>query len=211
MPDVGQHQPRLVESADQVLAVTGIDAGLAADRAVDLGQQGRRNLHEIDAAQRDRGGESGDVADHAAAQGHQCRAAFDAGIEDAVHQAFEMVEILGLLAWGKDDGAMGDAGLLERDGKRVEMKRAHGFVGHDKHALLPQDRRHELARAGEDVLADNDVIATVGEIDRDGFGGVHDLASVARKRSIYVMTRSTVSSSGLSSLSTVMSASAYIG
>ena len=30
---VGQHQPRLVEGADQVLAVAGVDAGLAADRA----------------------------------------------------------------------------------------------------------------------------------------------------------------------------------
>ena len=30
--DVGQHQPRLVESADQVLAARGVDGGLAAHR-----------------------------------------------------------------------------------------------------------------------------------------------------------------------------------
>ena len=36
---VGQHQARLVEGADQVLALAGVDAGLAAHRGVDLGQQ----------------------------------------------------------------------------------------------------------------------------------------------------------------------------
>ena len=51
---VGQHQARLVEGADQVLAVRRVDAGLAADRGIDLGQQGGRDLDEVDAAQRDR-------------------------------------------------------------------------------------------------------------------------------------------------------------
>ncbi len=37
---VGEHQLGLVEGADQILAGRGIDPGLAADRAVDLGEQG---------------------------------------------------------------------------------------------------------------------------------------------------------------------------
>ncbi len=65
---VGQHQPRLVEGADQVLAARRIDRGLAADRGVDLGQQGGRDLHEVDAALVDRGREAGEIADHAAAE-----------------------------------------------------------------------------------------------------------------------------------------------
>jgi hypothetical protein len=38
--DVGDHQARLVEHADQVLLAEGVDRGLAADRAVGLGEQG---------------------------------------------------------------------------------------------------------------------------------------------------------------------------
>ena len=37
--DVGDHRHRLMEGADQVLAMDGIDAGLAADGRVDLGQK----------------------------------------------------------------------------------------------------------------------------------------------------------------------------
>jgi len=42
-----------MERADQILAVAAVDAGLAAYRTVDLGQQRGRHLHEADAAQGD--------------------------------------------------------------------------------------------------------------------------------------------------------------
>ena len=43
-------------------------AGLAADRGIDLRQQRGRHLHEVDAALIAGGGETGQVADHAAAE-----------------------------------------------------------------------------------------------------------------------------------------------
>src|SRR5690606_33103283 len=46
---VGEHQARLMEGPDEILAVSGIDAGLSADGTVDLSQQGRRDLHEVKA------------------------------------------------------------------------------------------------------------------------------------------------------------------
>src|SRR5439155_13552861 len=49
--EIGQNQSRLMETADKVLAPGGIDSGLAAHRAVDLGKQGGWDLREIDAAQ----------------------------------------------------------------------------------------------------------------------------------------------------------------
>ena len=64
---------RLMEGADQVLAERMIDADLAADRAVHLRQQRRRHLDDRDAAEERRGRESGDVADHAAANRHDRR------------------------------------------------------------------------------------------------------------------------------------------
>lgn len=68
--DVGQDQPRLVEGADEVLAARGVDGRLAADRTVDLGQKGRGDLNEVDAAHIESRRQTGEVADHAAAQGH---------------------------------------------------------------------------------------------------------------------------------------------
>ena len=108
---VGQNKARLVEGAEQVLTGTGVDRGLAADRAVDLRQEGRRDLHEIDAAQQCRRGEPRNVADHPAAQGHQHRAALDATGEDVIDEAAEMGEVLGALARRQHDRALGDAVL----------------------------------------------------------------------------------------------------
>ena len=65
---VGDHQQRLVKRAEQILALRRIDAGLAADRGIDLRQQRGRHLHEIDAAAQDRRGKAGEIADHAAAE-----------------------------------------------------------------------------------------------------------------------------------------------
>ncbi len=46
--DVGEHTDRLVERADQVLALGQVDRGLAADGGVDLGEQRGRGLHDGD-------------------------------------------------------------------------------------------------------------------------------------------------------------------
>ena len=81
---VGEDEARLMEGADEVLAVARIDAGLAADRGIDLGQERRRHLHEAHAAPHDRGGETGEIADDAAAERHDEIAALDARIEDRV-------------------------------------------------------------------------------------------------------------------------------
>jgi hypothetical protein len=67
---VGEHELRLVERADHVLAARMVDRGLAAHRRVDLREQRRRHLDERHAALVGRGGEAGEVADHAAAERH---------------------------------------------------------------------------------------------------------------------------------------------
>ena len=62
---IGNDQDRLMEGADQVLALKRIDAGFAADRGVNLRQQRRRHLHKVEAASHARGSEPGKVPDHA--------------------------------------------------------------------------------------------------------------------------------------------------
>ena len=62
---------RMVETADQVLAGLEIDAGFAADRRIDLGEQGRGYLNVIDSTHKDGGEEASDVADDPPAKGNE--------------------------------------------------------------------------------------------------------------------------------------------
>ena len=70
-----------MERADEILAVARIDRGLAADRGIDLRQQRRRHLHDVEAAPQDRGREARKIADHAAAERDDEVVALDARIE----------------------------------------------------------------------------------------------------------------------------------
>ena len=82
-------QRGLVERADQILAGACVDRGLAADRRIDLREQGRRDLDEAAAALEDRGGEADEIADHAATERDDMIAALDAEFEQPVGQRFE--------------------------------------------------------------------------------------------------------------------------
>ena len=65
---VADHESRLVERADQVLAAGMVDAGLAADGRIDLREQRGRHLHERDAALVAGRREPGQIAHHPAAE-----------------------------------------------------------------------------------------------------------------------------------------------
>ena len=103
-----------MEGADQVLAVRRIDAGLAADRGIDLRQQGGRHLHEIDAAAQDRGREAGEIADHAAAERDDEIVALDLGRDQRLADLLETGIALGALAFVDDDARRRDAGVRQR-------------------------------------------------------------------------------------------------
>src|SRR3954463_8988039 len=67
-----------MKEAHRVLAAGKIDAGLAADRGVDLGEKGGGELHEFDTAQEAAGGEAAEIAGAATAEGQQPAVAFAA-------------------------------------------------------------------------------------------------------------------------------------
>ena len=90
--DIGQHQARLVEGADQVLAPRRIDRRLAADRGIHLRQQGRRNLNEVDAAHVERRRQAGQVAHDTAAQGHDHVLAVQPGLKQPVQHELQLGE-----------------------------------------------------------------------------------------------------------------------
>ena len=87
-----------MEDADQVLALRRVDAGLAADGAVDLSEQRGRDLHEADAAAQDAGGKAREIADHAAAERHDEIAALEADLEQALAQRGQLAEAFRRLA-----------------------------------------------------------------------------------------------------------------
>ena len=65
---VDEHEPRLIERADEVFALGQINAGRAADRGIHLREQRGRDLAQRHAAQKGRRGKAGDVADNTAAE-----------------------------------------------------------------------------------------------------------------------------------------------
>src|SRR5207244_4242519 len=66
---IDEHRARLVERTHEVLALRQVDAGLAADRAVDHREQRGGHLHDVDAAVIDGRRKPRGVADDSAAGG----------------------------------------------------------------------------------------------------------------------------------------------
>jgi hypothetical protein len=78
-----------MECAEQVLALRGVDPGLAADGGVDLCEQRGWHLNEIDATAQDRGRKAGKVANHAAAERDHEIVALDPGRDQRFRDLFE--------------------------------------------------------------------------------------------------------------------------
>ncbi len=89
--EVAKHQTRLPESADQVLALLMVDRRLAADRRIDLGQDGCRDLDEVDTAHIDGAGKARQVADDAAAERDDDVLAVEAGLQHGVQHELQAV------------------------------------------------------------------------------------------------------------------------
>ena len=119
--EVTQDQARLPEGADQVLALLVVDGCLAADRGIDLSQQRRGNLYEIDAALDDAGGESGQIANYAAAERNHQIPAVDLAGDQLTAEIFQRRESLGVLASRQHDLLANYAFAIERGAQCRQM------------------------------------------------------------------------------------------
>ena len=81
--EVAEHTGRFMERADEVLARTRVDAGLAAHGGVDHAEQRRRDVDDPDAAQPGGRDEAADVSRGAATEGHHHVRAREAGLVPA--------------------------------------------------------------------------------------------------------------------------------
>ena len=164
-----------MEGADQVLAVLGIDRGLAADRGIDLRQQRGRHLHVVETAAHHGGREAGEIPDHAAAERDHEIAALDARRDQRLADLLEHRKALGALArrHGHDRGA--DAAQRERSLRGREMMAGDRGVGDHRRLGARPQRRHAGAERGQRAAADHDLVAarTERDIHQNGFGCPH--------------------------------------
>ena len=161
--DVGEDAERLVERADQVLALGQVDRGLAADGGVDLREQRGRRLHDGDAAVVHRRREAGGVADHAAAEGDDGVVAEQPPRREARAQGVDGGERLGVLAVADEEEVGGDVGALQRGDERRRVEVGDAGLADDRDAPAAAEQAPGLA---EHAGADDDVVGRA--LERDG-------------------------------------------
>ena len=101
---VGEDGLRMVEASDEIFPCEEVDAGLAADGGVDLGEEGGGELDVGDAAHVDGGEEAGDVADDSATEGEQEAVAVCSGEGELLGERFDAGHALVGLAGGEEEG-----------------------------------------------------------------------------------------------------------
>ena len=155
-----------MEGPDEVLAVTRVDAGLAADGRIHLREQRRRDLHEAHAPAHDGRREAGKVADDAPAQGDDEIAALDAGRQHGVADMRQALVAFRRLARRHHDHGAADAALREARDQPVGIERGDRLVRHDDAAAGAQGR-DQRAGLGEKAASDQDVVGALAERNRD--------------------------------------------
>ena len=164
---VDQDQRGLVEAADQILARAGVDRGLAADRRIDLRQQGGGQLYEMAAALEDGGGKADQISNDAAAQRDDMVAPFDLQAKQGVEQLFQMPPALGLFARRQDDGFDPDIGGAQAGVEPRQLRVGNVGVRDDDKAAAPGETGKLVPGAVERALFDHDVVAARVQRDPD--------------------------------------------
>jgi len=109
--EIAQDKFGLVKRADEIFPGGEVHADFAADGAIDLREERGGHLHEIDAAQISGGHESGEIADHSAAEGDHKRTSLDAVFGQLIVTGLHIFQRLGFFA-----GGLGNENGLEAGG-----------------------------------------------------------------------------------------------
>ena len=166
-----------MERPDEVLGRPEVDAGLAADAAVHLGQQRGRDLHEVQAPRVRGGGEAGHVAQDAAAQGDDDRAPVGGVVVERLIEALHGRQRFPLFAVRDGQNVNLKAGVCQALRHALAIAAVNAVVAED-HGLPPFGLA--AGHAGGDFRADlrqqaapdEDVIGAVGKADVNGLGGL---------------------------------------
>ena len=154
-----------MKDADEVLALRRIDAGLAADGAIDLSQERRRDLHEADAATEDARREARKVANDAAAERHDEVAAFEAKFQKAFRKDCQIAEAFCPFARRHHDRTGEQSFRFEAVFERCKMVPGDVLVGHDPTFHGAEPRFDEGAGVGQQPARDQNVVRAVAKLD----------------------------------------------
>src|SRR5262249_3780096 len=113
-----------------------IDACLATDRRIDLREQRRLDLHEIQAAPDPRSGQTGQVAAHTATQRDDKIMPLDASSDERLANSFEWRVIFGILSCRHNDARTVDAGRYKRGFRGAEINLGDGFISDDRNSRI---------------------------------------------------------------------------
>src|SRR4051812_39355183 len=111
-----------MKRADKILSVARIDAGLAANGRINLRQQRRWHLHEVEPAPDACRRIAGEITDNAASQRYDEIIAFDLRLDQRITHALERREALGHFPWRHNDARSRDARRRELGFDGAEMR-----------------------------------------------------------------------------------------
>jgi hypothetical protein len=132
---IGNDESWLMEGPDEIFAAGGVDAGLAADGTIDLGDDGGGHLNAGNAAVVNSGSESREVANHAAAESHEHGGSIEPRSNHGVADFRGLLEGFGGFSSGDGDADGLEPCLAERGLDGLGMEWADSRVG-DKGATL---------------------------------------------------------------------------
>ena len=150
----------MIESADHIFAERVVDGGFAAYGGVHLRQQRGGNLNKAHAALVARGGEAGQIADHAPAEGDQRGIAPVRFFKQRRKHLLQHRQRFVLFTIGKDHLIHHDAPLLQHLPDTLQIKRRQGLVG-DQHRLLTRLQRHKRSRIVKQSGGDGNRVAAL--------------------------------------------------
>ena len=170
---VDQHQPRLVEGADQVLAARVVDAGLATDGGVHHRQQGGGNLHHGDTPQPGGCGKTAHVTHHTAAEGHEQGAPLQPLAKSLVVDARHRGRCFLLFSRLQHQGGGQQARPLQaRQQHGAVMAVHHRVADHQNPCARREAQRPDpLPQALQQTLPDQDGIGLLPQLHRDRAAG----------------------------------------
>ena len=186
----------LVERPDHVLAGGTIDAGLSADRRIDLRQQRRRHLDERDSPLVRGRRETRDVADDAAAQRDDRRLAVESRLEQSIENRRPRIDGLVLLSVRNGDDRRVRARFFERIAHPAKKQWGNCLVGDDGKLRIGsgQQRRHRVQRAVTDV----DRVFAAGQRDVDDAMRGCTVWTVRMVRGVHCVAPATLSRTAVS-------------
>src|ERR1019366_1218792 len=147
---IDQRGERLVEAADQVLARDEVGTGLAADRSVDLGEEGGGDLNYGNAAHEDGGKETAEIGDDAAADGDDEAGTVGAALGHLIGKGLHVGHALGVFPALEEQDF--EVALAEGGSHLGAVKLPDVGGGDDENASAAG--RDGVAEAGEDASLD---------------------------------------------------------